>query len=407
MDTLRFLQFSDLHFENTEHEWQWACSKEKADIIEQEMRQVVEKIIELTKEREVEVILIPGNLFDAQTVSLDGIRFLQDCFRSLGGIPVFIAPGNEDPYEPSSLYNSQFLREIGMKAWPKNVHVFTEQPYSSVVLSEDKNVVITGIPHVGLRPEQERPLSLPLEKAEGGVNILMFRGTCERDGSSDGQPTMPFSPEELHTHGFDYVAFGHPHIGEEIKDKKGRIRGAASGCPYGRKIDEIGEKTVILGEIATGGIGPENMERIRVAPRTVHDVRVRCGGLKQIRALSQRTEKALHRGNVEPTHLVLVRMEGKSNHELLDRVYEDSVKGMFFLTKMETSEVRSDFDFRKYARGQDTERTTEGVFIQNMKELLDQPGSPSERRIREKALEWGLDALKDRKIEFGYEDQEI
>lgn len=407
MATLRFLQFSDLHFGNQDYEHQWECPREKVEIIESETREVVERIVKLAKDREVEAVLIPGNLFDARTISLEGIRFLQDCFQSLGETPVFVAPGNEDFYGSSGFYNSQFLTEIGMNPWPSNVHIFGEKAASGIIFPGNEHIAITGIPHLGRGLKKVKPLASPIAKDAMRLNILAFHGTWEKNGALDQWATLPFNTEELYSHHFDYAAFGHTHSGEEITDEEGKVRGAASGCPYGRRTDELGEKTIIVGEVERGGIRPENIERIPVAPRTVREVRIQCRGSDKIQSLGQRIEKALHRGKIEATDLVLIRLEGEGNHELLQKVYEYSVREMYFLAKMDTSAIKTKFDFKRYGQGIDSELTTEGLFARRMRELLNNAENPREQRTVEKALEWGLEALTNKRIEFDHENQGI
>jgi exonuclease SbcD len=406
MDQLTFLQFSDLHFESREHVRQWRCSPEKEQILERETREVVSGVVTLAKERQVDVVLIAGDLYDEQTMSLDGLRFLQDCFQSLGKIPVFIAPGNDDPYRPSSFYNSEFLKAIGLKPWPPNVHVFTGMPFSRVLLPGQRKIAITGVPHVGRDFSQERAFSILKTDNSEGLNILVFHGTCERNGSPEEGAIMPFTADELLSHRFDYVAFGHVPEGQEIIDEAGRIRGAAAGCPCGRRLNEAGEKTVIVGQMEKGGVQRENMERIRLALRTVHEVTVSCRGVKQLQSLHQRIERALSRGGIEAMDLVSIRLQGQANRDHLREIYEDSLKDMYFLIRLDTSGVRSPFDFRKYARGGDTGLTTEGLYIREMKTLLDKARSDEEKKTIEKTLQLGLDALRNKSIEFDHEIQE-
>jgi len=407
MPTLRFLQFSDLRFENKDYGYQWECPREKIEIIESETRQVVERIVALAKEREVEAILIPGDLFDDRAISFDGLRFLQDRLQGAGEIPVFIAPGNEDSYRTSSFYNSEFLKAIGMAPWPRNVHILKESPTSMAILPGNEHIAITGIPHVGRVLIKERLLAIPITKDATRLNILVFHGTWGKNGTSDDSVTLPFNTSELFSQHFDYVAFGHVHGGEQITDEEGKIRGAASGCPYGRRIDELGEKTVVVGQVERGGVRPESIERIRVAPRTIHEVKIRCNGFEQMQSLGQRIEQVLLRENIEATDLVLIRVEGESDHELLQKIYEYSVKEMYFLAKMDASGVRANFDFQKYVRGIDTELTTEGLFVRKMKELIDNTENPRKRRTLEKALQWGLDAFVNKRIEFNHENSEV
>lgn len=217
---------------------------------------------------------------------------------------------------------------------------------------------------------------------------------------------MPFSADELLSHHFDYVAFGHVPKGQEIFDKAGRIRGAAAGCPCGRRLNEDGEKTVIVGKVGKGGVQRESMERIGLAPRTVHEVTVSCRGAKQLQSLRQRIERALSQGRIEAMDLVSIRLQGQASHDHLREIYEDSLKDMYFLIRLDTSGVRSPFDFRKYAQGGDTGLTTEGLYVREMKTLLNKARCDDEKRTIEKSLQLGLDALRNKNIEFDHEAEE-
>ena len=406
MRTLRFLQFSDLGFENREYIFQWGCTREKTEIVERETRDVLERIVALAKERQVEALFIPGDLFDHRTVSLEGIRFLQDCFRGLGGIPVFVSPGDEDFYGASSFYNSDFLRAIGMKPWPENVHIFAEKPCSHAMLPGHEEIVITGIPHLGRCCERVNVRDLPITKDPERLNILIGHGPWENDGCDGRRAAVAFPGGDAETQGFDYVAYGHVKGAEEVADTSGRIRSAASGCPYGRKIDEVGQKTILLGEVEKGGIQPGKFERIRVALRTTHEMTVRCGRLKQMRSLQQRIERALHREHIEAMDSVVIRFEGQAPEPLLWKIYEDSLKDMVFRVKVDTSRVEPTFNFRKYTQGSDGELTTEGLFVRRLKGCLDQAGDGEERKSIIKALEWGLRALGEKTIGLTDENQE-
>jgi hypothetical protein len=269
------------------------------------------------------------------------------------------------------------------------------------------DVVVTGIPNVGRGFHREEVPGVSVPGRQAGLNILLMHATWD---GNEGWMEEEIGPSEADEHGspcFDYVAFGHVEAGQEIVSEGGKIKGAASGCPYGLRTDEIGEKTVIVGQIEPGGIRSENLERIRVAPRTVRGVKIRCGGLKQTRSLLRKIEQTLHRERIEPTDLVVMQFEGKSVRERLRDIYENSLKDMYFLSKMDTSGVVSSFDFRKYARRVDAELTTEGLFVQRMRGLLDKAKDPRERRTLEKALTWGLDALRNENIEFSRENKEV
>ncbi len=128
--------------------------------------------------------------------------------------------------------------------------------------------------------------------------------------------------------------------------------------------------------------------------------------MKQVQSLRQRIERALSREGIEAMDLVSIRLQGQANHDHLREIYEDSLKDMYFLIRLDTSGVRSPFDFRKYARGGDTGLTTEGLYVREMKTLLNKARSDEAKKTIEKALRLGLDALRNKSIEFDHETQE-
>ena len=65
-----------------------------------------------------ELVLLPGDLLDGAH-SAGTLENLKEALREMA-VPVFITPGNHDPYTPSSPY--------ARLTWPSHVHIFTS-PY--------------------------------------------------------------------------------------------------------------------------------------------------------------------------------------------------------------------------------------------------------------------------------------
>ena len=64
--------------------------------------QTVERIAEVAHDRQVEVVLVAGDVFDANSVGNDTIQLTLDALQSFGDIPVVLLPGNHDPATPDS-----------------------------------------------------------------------------------------------------------------------------------------------------------------------------------------------------------------------------------------------------------------------------------------------------------------
>ena len=86
-----------------------------------------ELLARTARDRGAQLMLLSGDLFDRPQATLDSREALAAALGSLD-IPVFIAPGNHDYVTYDSPY---FLGKF-----PENVHIFTKQTLSSLVLPE-------------------------------------------------------------------------------------------------------------------------------------------------------------------------------------------------------------------------------------------------------------------------------
>ena len=66
-----------------------------------ELREIPARLAKLARDEGVDLVLLPGDLFDGGRVYPETVRALA---RALGdmGVPVFIAPGNHDYYHAKS-----------------------------------------------------------------------------------------------------------------------------------------------------------------------------------------------------------------------------------------------------------------------------------------------------------------
>ena len=100
MAVARFLQVSDLHLGRR---FGW-LPPEKRSERRADLRRALEQVVRESIERGVHAILIPGDLFDGDGVDAENMAFALRVFDTVGCPPVFIAPGNHDPYSERSLY---------------------------------------------------------------------------------------------------------------------------------------------------------------------------------------------------------------------------------------------------------------------------------------------------------------
>jgi exonuclease SbcD len=398
---LRFLQFSDVHLDAGLRESKLSLPEEKRARRQREIKETVAKACSLARERECDLMLIPGDLFDDESAEFDTIRFLVDTFGDAAPMPIFITPGNHDPYLPQSPYNPDFLAEKSIPSWAENVHVFEGNVAESVRLPGRHDVVVTGIGYTGPGTEQNRILAGKLPVEEGALNLLLFHGSLEPFPPGK-QPTMPFSRGELLSQGFDYAAIGHYHSYLEIRDEGGRIRGAYSGTPASQRLNEAGEKVVLLGEFAEDK--SLSLERLTVDRRRLHVVEVACSGLGHSQAVIRRIEEEARKASHSNEDILFIRLQGRFPHGTRLNLPEDLLADRYFHAAVDASGLLPDYDLDKYLQEPDLMRSVEGEFVKTLLNREAEARDDEEKRLTRAALYYGLDAITEGKVCGRYED---
>ncbi len=88
-----------------------------------EALEAVLSLCQLAGERSADAILIVGNLWDAQAITLNRQPVI-DAFASLGDTPAVICPGLSDPYNAQSFFDPGVLAAFALRPLTKNVHIF-------------------------------------------------------------------------------------------------------------------------------------------------------------------------------------------------------------------------------------------------------------------------------------------
>ena len=171
-----------------------------------------------------DLILISGDLFDCGYVSVETVNTVFSALEACK-LPVFISPGNHDPYTPNGIY--------AKRALPKNVHVFSSEALSRVDL-DALGVSVHGYAFTSNR-YFSNPLSAGYTLKEGYINLL-----CAHTELDEAIPKFaPINRSQLKDSGFEYAALGHDHIHRE-PCVAGSTTYSYSGFAVGRSLDELG-----------------------------------------------------------------------------------------------------------------------------------------------------------------------
>ena len=198
---IKFLHCSDIHLDSPI----LGIPQDKADERRREMRATFMRMMEFVREREINYVLIAGDLFDNAYATNTTAEILIREFRAAPKTTFIIAPGKHDHYENNPIYTSGRL--------PENCKVFTSDTLSRFDFEEDRLTVYGW----GFRTDSltESPLKDTTASDASKINIVC--GYADLDGAK-GTADCPISSADMNDFGADYYAFGGRHArGEFVK----------------------------------------------------------------------------------------------------------------------------------------------------------------------------------------------
>ena len=373
MRHIRFLQISDIHLES-------ACSGLPWEKGRRELRRAFSGAIDLAKSESVDLLLLPGDVYEHENETSGTARFLAAEFERASPARVIVTPGNHDFYAAGTVWQRT--------AWPENVHVFREEETSEKPFP-DLGVSIYGFAH-----NSPAPLRSILQNwrapERNGKSILVFHGSLTGGAAPGKEVTCPFTPTDVEETGVDYAAVGHYHSFIEIRSQDGRLIGAYSGCPAGRGFDETGEKFVLLGEITESGVSitKKTIGRYRYEKSTLS-----LDGVRDERQAEEKIrEKVREASRRDILRLVL---EGKVFREFdpsMVSLDEDTMPAAHVELEWR---VEPEYDIDSIAG----KNTTEGAFVGELLKRMERAESEEETETLRHAIYYGLDALSGKEPE--------
>ncbi|QGX66663.1 DNA repair exonuclease [Bacillus sp. ms-22] len=192
--------------------------------------QSARNMFDLAIDREVDFVLLSGDLFDESNRSLKAQLFLRNQFLKLQEheIDVFIIYGNHD----------HLGGEWTPIEWPENVHVFLSSTPSeqSFYRGDQLAASIYGFSY-NERAVYENMTSHYVKTTDAPYHIAMLHGTLAGQEGHDAY--APFQLQQLLSRDFDYWALGHIHKRALLHEDPMIIY---PGNLQGRHIKETGEK---------------------------------------------------------------------------------------------------------------------------------------------------------------------
>lgn len=325
-----------------------------------ESRELFSKVIDIANSENVDAIILAGDVFDAYPIRPETSEsLLRDLKRAK--MPIFISPGNHDPYTADSPYRTL--------AFPENVHIFTSSSLTAAKIPE-KKLRIFGAAYASAVYD-ERILDDFKVPDDDYINIISLHSNLYTDGYS------PVSADEIGKTGADYVALAHVHKPTELL-KAGRTHYAYCGCLESHDFGECYDSGFYIATIEKGSVA---LSRHSVSDVSYREISVNLTDSADV-------EKVLS-APVGRVHLRLT-LTGECETPDIDALYNKlSPKYAELEIADRTIPPRDLWE----ALGEDTLR---GVFLAKMKSLLDESTDEEQREKVLLAVKYGINAMENR-----------
>ncbi len=213
-----------------------------AEQIRQATRQALVNLVDVALERQVQFVLLAGDLYDGDWQDFNtGLFFVRQMARLReANIPVVLIRGNHDAA-------SRITRQLPL---PENVEVLSDQRPNTArhPVLEQLGVAVHGQSFARERVEENLVLNYP-DPVPGHINIGLLHTGLE--GYDQHAHYAPCTVEQLRNKGYDYWALGHIHARQVIQQERPAI--VFPGNTQGRHIREPGARGCYLVQLDHGG----------------------------------------------------------------------------------------------------------------------------------------------------------
>jgi exonuclease SbcD len=336
-----------------------------------DQRKALTRIADLALERDVELILVAGDLFDSPDPDPTDLEVMtKDLSRLLdAGKHIFAIPGNHDYVSANS-----FWRQMP----GENLHVFLEPEWSTVIL-DDPGISISGAAFD--RTKSERRAFEGLDLSDDMPSIVLAHASYEL---FEGQVERyhPFSAAEISGVPASYIALGHYHRFNRISADG--TTACYPGTPEGISFDspETEDRFVVIGQL--GDDGGVEIEPVQVNRRTMRTAEIDCTSFESQSSLLDAVRKLC-----EPNALIQVKLSGSPNSEVaagLDELADRFRESCLYLCA-DSSDLSLPVDLPA------DDRTIRGRFCKELLRQIEDCTDTERRRLLRRALDLGLAAF--------------
>ena len=214
------------------------------DEIRAATRRALENLVELAIEREVDFVLIAGDLYDGNWKDYNtGLYFVSQVVKlRTAGIPTFIISGNHDA-------ENKMTRSLSLPENPGKTKVMLSSRKAETIVLDHLGVAIHGRGFASSKVSENVVDSYPM-RCEGLFNVGVLHTSLDSESDGEHARYAPCKIADLCRKQYEYWALGHIHT-RAIRHEDPLI--VYPGNIQGRHIRETGAKGCVLISVDEGG----------------------------------------------------------------------------------------------------------------------------------------------------------
>jgi DNA repair exonuclease SbcCD nuclease subunit len=238
MTDIKFIHIADVHLDSPLDRIR-RLDESTAARLQQASRTSLENVVQTALDRQVDAVIIAGDLFDGPVKDASAGLWVDSQFKRLSraGIPVVLIRGNHDAHNGS----------VRLIQWSGKTSELGVDRAETIVLDQ-AGLAIHGQSFGARAQQSDMTVGYP-NPIKGLFNIGMLHTSLA--GSSAHDVYAPTSVNVLESKGYDYWALGHIHQ-RSLKSLGTQAYIGYSGNTQGRHIREPGPKGLNLVQLQDG-----------------------------------------------------------------------------------------------------------------------------------------------------------
>lgn len=337
-----------------------------------------DRLPDLVREHRAEALVLAGDVFDRDLPGQPEAARLAAAL-ALCPVPVLVSPGTHDAWRPGGVWD---------RPWPVNVTVFDDDRWRAVVVGE---TAFYGLASLGRAREGGLFGGLPAPDPGARFHVgIAHASLLWADVAVKVDPkNLPLVEADLDRGFFDYLALGDHHQARVVRRPSGRVA-AYPGSPEGLAFDpaEAGPRHLLLVELGEGS--PVEVTQIPVNQREIHLEEIALDDLQHESAgdLAEAVRRRLA-ASARPDRLARFDLTGVIHHPLGTDAANlgDAVRDLYFVLQLRDRT-------RTLPDAPVASNTIRGAFERRLRTRLESALDEEERRLSERALAVGLQALE-------------